>query len=292
MQCLIDGDILVYEVASAKQHIDEETGELVVESFDSVISLLEEKIKQIEAETWATEPSRIFLTLDKSLAKSINKMEKRVGATQTEYKENFRKEIAKTKVYKGQRKKEKPAHYHNIRQYLLTHYDAEVANGFEADDLICIELYKSHLNGKLDVICCSRDKDLRMVPGMHFGWACGNQLQYGPHRVTEEGVLHLGKTKLSGEGLSFFYAQMLMGDPVDNIQGIPKVGPLKAYKILTEDGESSFFHRVVNVYKNCFGDSWKEHYMENANLLWVVRELNEDGTPVMYQPPEALESFG
>lgn len=290
MRCLIDSDILSYEIGSCGQYIDEITGELIYRDFDYVAELLDERIKQIEAEVWATEPSVLYLTSDKQLNASINKQKRREGLPEIEFVKNFRFDLAKSKPYKGQRKQDKPFHYHNLRHYMVANYPVVIAEGYEADDLICVDLYQTHLNGRLDAIACSRDKDLRMVPGMHFGWACGRQPQFGPRRVTELGKIELSnnRKKVNGEGLAFFYSQMLTGDAVDNIGGCKGCGPVAAYNILTECEQTveGFFKAVKQQYQNTYGDDWQEKLMESANLLWIIREFNEDGTPVMFQMPD------
>src|SRR3546814_8237009 len=91
----------------------------------------------------------------------------------------------------------------------------------------------------MNVISCSRDKDLRINPGLHYRWECGKQLADGPTFVTELGHLELSSgtsKKLRGSGLKFFYAQLITGDTVDNISGLPKHGPVRAFNELSECG--------------------------------------------------------
>lgn len=283
MKCLIDADILVYEISSTGQFTNEE-GVLVVRDFNFVAEALDQRIKEIEAECWATEPSTLYLTGDEKLFRSINRKRRREGEEELkEFKENFRKEIATTKEYKGSRKTEKPFHFNNIREYMLNEYDVVVAFGLEADDLIAIELTKA--GDKLDVICCTRDKDLRMVPGMHFGWPCGAQPQYGPKRVTHFGELHYDeeKNKLTGDGFLFFCAQLIVGDKVDNIPGLPRGGDALAWKLLkdctTVDEAKAM---VLGAYKEKLGEDYLGYFREQANLLWMVRELDDEGQPKIF----------
>lgn len=296
MKALIDGDILVYEVCAAGQYKDELTGEPVMRDFDEVTEHFKEKVKQIEAEVWATEPSVIYLGDSENLLKAVNKQRSRESLPPMEWVNNFRVDVAKSRPYKGNRKQEKPLHYNNLRAWIFANYPTKVARGFEADDLLCADLYETHKNKRLDAVACSRDKDLKMVPGMHFGWECGRQPQFGPKRVTELGSLEISKNKkkISGDGMLFFYAQMLTGDSVDNIAGCKGCGPVAAYDLLTncEQDLNSIFKAVMGKYIDTYGDNWLEHYMENANLLWIIREFNEDGTPVMYHLPEGWVIVG
>lgn len=285
MRALIDGDILVYEVCSAGQFKDELTGEPVMKNFDEVTEHFREKIKQIEAEVWATEPSIIYLGDSGNLLNAVNMQRKREGLPPMEWLPNFRIDVAKSRPYKGNRKQEKPLHYNNLRAWIFANYPTKVARGYEADDILCSDLYETHKNKRLDAIACSRDKDLKMVPGMHFGWECGRQPQFGPKRVTEFGSLTLSnsKKKVGGDGLLFFYAQMLIGDAVDNIAGCKGCGPVATYKLLSEcKTEEEAFKAVANKYSLTYGEGWQKYFLENADLLWIIREFNEDGTPVMY----------
>ncbi len=285
MQCLIDADVLVYELAFSGEYYDDD-GEKQIREFDFVAELLDQKIKEIEAECWADEPSILFLTNDSTLNRMWNRQRKQQGLEPVEYKPNFRIDVAKSKPYKGQRKQEKPFHRENIRAYMLDNYDVRVANGMEADDLLAIEQTQAP---PLTTIICTRDKDLRMVEGMHFGWPCGKQLQFGPKRVDKIGELHYdeGKNKLTGEGSKFFYAQLITGDSVDNIPGLPRGGPRLAYELLEgKSSESDMFRAVAERYADKLGDGWETYFREQVDLLWMCRELDSSGNAVRYAMPD------
>lgn len=283
MKCLIDSDLLVYEIANCGQFTDEVTGELVVREFDYVASLLDDKIREIEALCWATEPSVLYLTGDRKLTKSVNKKRKHEGQEPIEFVPNFRFEVAKKKEYKGTRKQDKPFHYNNIREYMLANYECIIAEGMEADDMICVELIRS--GDKLDVICCSRDKDLRMVPGLHFGWECGRQPQFGPRRVDFIGEISLSKDRktVKGTGIKFFYSQLITGDNVDNIPGLRGAGAVLAFESLADLGtEAALFECVAGLYEKKYGEEWRSELREQADLLWMIRELDAQGQPIKY----------
>ena len=293
MQCLIDADVLVYELAFSGEYYDDD-GEKQIREFDFVADLLDQKIREIEEECWANEPSILFLTNDPTLNRMQNRRLRAKGKEPVVYKPNFRLDVAKTKVYKGQRKQEKPFHRENIRAYMLDNYDVRVANGMEADDLLAVEQTKSP---PLTTIICTRDKDLRMVEGMHFGWPCGKQAQFGPKRVDKIGELHYdeGRNKLTGEGSKFFFSQLITGDAVDNIPGLPRGGPRLAYQLLEgERSESDMFRAVAQRYADKLGDGWETYMKEQIDLLWMCRELDENGGVVRYAMPDAeflLENF-
>ncbi|MDB4302198.1 hypothetical protein N9924_01385, partial [bacterium] len=157
-------------------------------------------------------------------------------------------------------------------------------DGMEADDLMSV--YQYERIKQLDTIICSRDKDLRITPGMHFGWPCGRQPQFGPKRVTDLGEIDITarKDKIRGDGLAFFYSQCLTGDTVDNIPGLPRCGPVKAYAALEDCGsEAEMFGAVANLYELHYGDGWHGEMNEQCQLLWMVRELTEEGAIVPYK---------
>ena len=278
-------DVLRYEIGFSGQYVDE-AGELQTNDFEFVADLLDQRIKEIEAECWATEPSTLYITNDRRLHKKVNKKLKKEGKEEIEYQPNFRDKVAVAKEYKGNRKAEKPFHYDNLTAYIFGKYDVKVAVGMEADDLMSVDQWERVKQGDLSTVICSRDKDLRITPGMHFGWPCGKQPQFGPCRVTELGEIELknnGK-KLIGTGLKFFYSQVVTGDTTDNYPGLPKGGPVLAYKHLHDaEDEAQLFERVAALYQDKFGDEWREKMLEQCQLAWMVRELDEEGFPVMYQ---------
>lgn len=235
---------------------------------------------------WATEPPTLYLTYDKSIHKIVNRKKKLLGEeTKAKYDPNFRDKVAVKKEYKGGRKESsKPYHFNNLTAYILNNYKCVFQEGLEADDLLCIEQCKRIK--ELDTIICTRDKDLRMCPGMHYGWACGKQPAFGPKLVDDIGEIALVKNgkEVKGTGLKFFYSQLITGDKVDSIPGLPRGGPVLAYSTLSElTTEEEMFNAVLGLYEGRCGDTHREDMLEQAYLLWMVRELYEDGSPVMWR---------
>lgn len=124
---------------------------------------------------------------------------------------NFRHDIAKQAPYKGNRKQPRPYHYKNVTEYLKFKYNATVVDGMEADDMLAIR--QTELGDKSVIV--SRDKDLRMVKGWHYGYAMSNQPEKDLEYIDEIGYLIKHKSKLIGGGLKWFYAQCIMGDKTD-----------------------------------------------------------------------------
>lgn len=192
-----------------------------------------------------------------------------VGATRHEGylssgSQTFRHKLATTAVYKGNRVTDKPVHYKLIRQYYKDKFDATIMVDVEADDALGIRQCELLEDGKKSVIC-STDKDLMMIPGLHY-----NLDKRVFTTVEDPGTLTYDNGKLRGTGLLWFYAQMLMGDPVDNIKGIRGIGDFKAYNLLADVYKP--LHVVREQYKKAFKDKAKDRFEENKQLLWILRK--------------------
>jgi len=278
---LLDGDIFLYEIGACAHYTDDE-GEEQIRSFDFVLELLEGRIQEICEAVGATEPPTIFFT----------------------GKGNFRFEVAKTKPYKGNRKDvEKPFHHENIKLYLESEYECITATDCEADDELAMAQvadleesipYDSSVYNKEEArtVICTRDKDLRMIPGWHYGWECGLQPEFPLQWVSELGTLTPKYDKddkfkdLKGTGLKWFYAQLLMGDSTDNIPGCPGVGPKKAWELLSElSTEKEMYSKVLSAYFDRVGLGHSTVMLEQAYLLWMVRERDEEGKLILWEPP-------
>jgi 5'-3' exonuclease len=277
MKALIDGDILRYELGFAS-----ETGwhgitgdDEAVPPFGYVSDLLHARIDSIMEET-GSDSYTLFLT---------------EGPT-------FRFDIAKRKPYKGTRPSNKPWHYQNLTVYMTDVLKAEIITHIEADDALAI----AHLDPETETVLCSRDKDLRQVPGRFYSWELGMQPSFGPADITQVGSLSLsdGKTKkLTGTGFAWFCAQVLTGDTVDNIPGLPKCGPVAAYQALyghipdpseleAGDGYDQYVcnHMIAHVgdlYAEKYGPDWEDELLEQGRLCWMTRRLNPDGTPELWE---------
>lgn len=269
MKPLLDADVLRYEVGFAAETGWQSEGFV---PFDYVANLLDERINNICVLIGATAPPTLYLT----------------------GKGNFRNEIAKRQPYKS-RPSVKPWHFKNITAYMLNKYDVVISEGMEADDCMSLEQTRNEalIRAGADVpltIICSRDKDLRSVPGWFYSWELGNQPSFGPELVTETGWIKLSenKKKLYGVGGMFFYAQCLMGDPVDSIPGLGnKTGPVKAFNILQATTTlPEAFEAVLEAYRALYGDNAEQELLEQGRLLHMTRELDEKGKVVLWELPK------
>lgn len=258
MQPLIDADVLVYEVAFACVKANDGN----VPPFDYAAEMFDARVGNICAMVGADEPPLLYLT----------------------GKGNFRYDIAKSQPYKV-REAVKPFHYYNLRAYAIGKHGAITTVGMEADDALSLEQTRRVSS----TIICTRDKDLRAVPGWHYGWEMGNQPSFGPKRVDAFGHLTLSSDRrtLKGEGVLFFYAQTLMGDPTDSIPGLRGCGALGAFKIL--DGcttTSGAFKAVREAYRGLHGDvEGDKLLLEQGRLVYMTKYLDEWGNPVLWEFP-------
>lgn len=264
---------MLYEVGSCGTYVDEDTKEVRIKSFDSMKELMDQKIEEIIRRSGSTNYF-LFLT----------------GPN------NFRFEIAKKKGYKANRKDVvKPFHYENLKAYLIAAYGVMVSDGIEADDLICITQTEALAAGEETVIC-SRDKDLRQCQGLHYSWECGVQAEKETYLVSGFGTLtpHYNKAgkidRLNGTGDKWFLAQLLIGDATDNIPGLKGVGPVKAYEVLREiENYSDGLDQVIKLYSDVlYKQGLDSLYIfkeleEQAHLVYMIRERNEDGSPVFWR---------
>jgi hypothetical protein len=268
LQPLVDGDIIRYEIGyasevgwRAKTQKDESP------PFSYVSELLHQRLADISSACNTIKKPRIFFT---------------TGRT-------FRFDIATKKPYKGTRIEKKPFHFDNLTVYLRDIMGAEEVTGIEADDMLAIE----HVSSDGETILVSRDKDLKQVPGWFYSWELNLQPSWGPALITREGELKFTPAnaekkkpaKLTGTGLSWFYAQVLIGDPVDNIPGLPNTGPVAAFELLQGKTPAEQLNAVMGAYLDYYECLPKavQQLLEQGRLCWLTRRLNEDGSPQLWE---------
>lgn len=255
MKALIDGDLLLYECGS----LTNDEGHPLKWPF--TLSTLDGLIKKIVRNAGADE-YEIFIT----------------------GKDNFREKEATIKPYKGQRTAPKPHHYKNIKDYFrgTKNHKVTFVDGYEADDAMAIVQYESsltykeaeenigstgiHIEWPSQTIICSRDKDLDMVTGWHYGWGVGGKKGKGMYFVERI------------DGWRWFFKQLLMGDSTDNIPGLFGVGDKsKLVKDVDKiDKVFAMYKHVQKHYEDRFGSYWKMFMNENARLLWMLESPTDD----------------
>lgn len=212
-----------------------------------------------------------------------------------------REAMATVKGYQEERDPDKPikVRVRELRHLLANlkgHSTIEPCVGlrYEADDLMCMAM-----QGNPEHVIMSGDKDLWMVQGLHADAKSGRIWTVDGYGKTEYREVGNVKPKLIGEGYSWFWHQMIMGDKVDDIPGLPKLTnnmldkylPLKSGKprkagtgacgeakaVAVLDGVTSSreaAQRTYELYWELYGGAASEMFIEQAYLLWMQRNDN------------------
>lgn len=234
------------------------------------------------------------------------------------YQDNFRTGIARLKRYKGDRYdsnfnrlKEQPKWLQHVREWLKSTKGASTSCKNEADDTISIAAAKIRRDGNYEACISTVDKDLGINPCVFH-----DQMHNTLMTIEPFGTIYMDdKGKLRGNGIKFFYAQLLMGDPTDWIPGLPKVseyqvenygvrrgfcGPKAAFLTLdTAKTEKELIERVSACYEDYWKDKkwsdwrepekelkadWFEMLVEQGRLLWMQRHEGD-----MWLPEERMQ---
>jgi len=197
---------------------------------------------------------------------------------------NFRKEVdAKYVQYKAQRT-EKPLLMKELTDWVKVKYKHRciIVDGEETDDFVVRKAYDGHV-----VAFCDKD-----IPANCSG------LLYN-YNKPEEGVFE-NTDEMRWRG---YWTQCLIGDAVDNIEGVVKLAELtkKAYniknkgcgeasaaKILeTAASEKEAAERVVKAYKEAWPDDGMKRLAEISFFLWMRRHEGQ-----MFSLKEYLDKLG
>ena len=190
---------------------------------------------------------------------------------------NFRKKI--NSDYKSHRPPP-PEHLKATQQLLIDRYDAEVTDGYEADDALGIAQTD-------DTIICSIDKDLLMIAGKHYSWEIVRSGKVVRPAIFRDVSYH--------DGIIHFYKQMLIGDVADNLFGIRGIGEAKASKLLQDVPDEDLLRTIVlNMYiddrvggvqdRPDLEIEETDRFYMNANCFWIWRDLG-----VTYSVREDIE---
>lgn len=166
--------------------------------------------------------------------------------------DNFRKDIWSD--YKQNREdKPKPLYLARAKDYLVKKFHAQIAVGEEADDLIGILACQEPHS-----IIASSDKDFLTIPNV---WLYN--------------IMHDRFTEINEvEADRNFYMQVMIGDVADNVKGLPKVGPVRARKLLEGINDRQEMLRVVK--EEFLRRDLTEGDMEkSAFLVYIRRDVGQ-----------------
>lgn len=228
LKALLDGDIYAFRPAASAEN----------DNLGIAIYRVDEMIDKTLHETGADEFS-IFVSGDN----------------------NFRYQIYPE--YKANRTQPKPRFLKECKQYLVDRYGARVTDGCEADDALGV----AQCSGNGSTIICSIDKDLRMIPGLHYSFEIKGKSPKGKQWVRPMEITTVEPL----EGLRHFYKQLLIGDSTDNIKGALGVGKSGARDILDGCSSEQEMFEAVRDYFSC-----DEELLMNGQVLWIWRKENDD----------------
>ncbi len=164
---------------------------------------------------------------------------------------NFRKIVNPT--YKANRTQSPPPMYEALKHHAILEYNAFVSEGVEAHDSVAATW--KLLSDSIDdakVILCSMDKDFKQLPCYFFDYY---HTRFDLHKISDHNAAYN------------FYTQMLMGDSVDNVKGIPKIGVKRAAKILGVTTPYGYFRRAYQQYVGHYGRKSREQWFINKTML-------------------------
>lgn len=181
--------------------------------------------------------------------------------------DNFRQKLDPD--YKAQRKElddETKRRLNMIHSYALEH-GAVQSDGWEADDQVRAWAWEA-TEDDIPWVIAGIDKDLLQIPGTHFNYGGTEK------KPLEEDAKWTFITPEEGDFR--FACQLLTGDTIDNIKGIHRVGPKKAAKALENMNRKSMMEKIIEMYKDEFGDQWENRLHINCNLIYMRRWLDDE----------------
>jgi len=151
-------------------------------------------------------------------------------------------------------RKEKPEHFYKVKDFLYSLDSVVIADNIEADDMLGI------LSRQLgdDCVIVTVDKDMDQLSGIHYNPKYNKERYY---IVDQE------------QADRFFLKQLLMGDSMDKIPGLPKYGPIKAEGIVNSfPTVKEAASAVLDHYFLVYDKDWVNYFLANGKLLWLQRK--------------------
>lgn len=255
---IIDGDVLCYQACKARWE-----KKAKIENGVSFIPL-DSNGKRVPLE-WTKEEDRIYLQESwENLQKDLNNLLDKVFCSEylmaVKGQGNFRNRLYPEYKLNRHADPNKQNYFVPVLRQLAVAEDLAVpSDGREADDLMRIWSEECRSTGE-DYIICSIDKDLKCIPGKHF-------------LMHKELFISISEE----EAKRHYYEQLLKGDPTDNIPGVPRVGEVKARKILeSATTEEEFQERVVEQYLIAYGEEqWKDYLLSNGKMIYLQKHRND-----------------
>jgi len=251
MLAIIDGDVLAYMACESRWKKKAKDNISIIsldENGDRIpLQFTKEEDRYYLEESWENFKEMLQALLDEVFCEEF------LMAVKGE--NNYRNAILPT--YKMNRHKDpnkQNIFVPTLRKLAVAEDLAIAAHGMEADDLIRIWAEECRAYG-IDYIICSIDKDLRCIPGNHF-------------LMRDKKIITINEKS----AIRHYYCQLLKGDPTDNVLGVPRVGEIKADRILTAcSDEEEYQEAVVEQYMIAYGEGWFEQLLVNGRMIHLLR---------------------
>lgn len=177
---------------------------------------------------------------------------------------NFRKKLLPT--YKLNRAgKRKPVAYHALKQWVRENWVSEQLDTLEADDVIGL-LATGKYKGNNIII--SADKDMQTIPTKIYNFLTDTLVE-----VTEE------------EADYKLLYQTLVGDTADNYIGCPKIGKVRAERILADNPT---WEAVVDCFKKA--NLTEDDALLQARVAHILQDGDYEKGKVKLWTPQNLHS--
>ena len=214
---LIDADTLAYTAClSAEQKEDLLPREMYTDAEYTEI-LANPNYDADSAAIWT-------INLDLAYSKAMEKLERiydKTGCRECELhftggRDNFRYTVDAT--YKANRTGRSPTGLQELKEKLLENFPGSLSTSYEADDIV---IYKAKVEPEKYTMCAV-DKDLLFsLPGKHF-----NYYESGLYNIKMKWMPECTEET----AMKWPFMQAIIGDKVDNIQGIHGMGKVAAEK--------------------------------------------------------------
>jgi hypothetical protein len=209
-------------------------------------------------------------------------------------KNNFRDSVAKQKKYKGNRDNSvKPLLYEAIGEYLIRVWEAKVVDLVEADDALSF-LALAYKEQGIRAVIATGDKDLSQVAVPVFNINTDTLVDVHSNPFGELQLVSRGSTyACKGYGKKFYYAQILMGDPVDNIGGCRRWGAKKTYDYLnTAETEEQLQELVLAAYKETYPEAEEFTDWQGNQQVWKAEDFLIEQATLLHMLQKKPDSSG
>jgi len=253
MIALVDGDVIAFHACPPRKRYDEEGNEITLLDDDG--NKIPVEFTPAQEEEYVEQAWTNFTRKLNFLVETLFVDDMLIGLSGVR---NFRQDLFHDyKIHRSRNNATPNKTVPILRSRAIERGYAISAVGYEADDLIRIWAEQARA-AEQDFVIASIDKDLLCIEGTHY-------------------LMHLGKEKIVSvskeEAMRHYYAQILSGDPTDNIPGVPGIGPKTAVKLIASCVDEEDMQEVVlSKYCEAYGhNDWVANFMINAKLIHILR---------------------